>query len=85
MKVREGKIVITDNFMETSLKNLKNNPKVCLCVWSSDGEIGYRIKGNVTYHQNDKWHEFVKNLSENKGFPCKGAVVVSPIEIVKLA
>ncbi len=84
VKVKDDKIIVTDNYMVTTIENITRNNKVCLCAWSQDGELGYRIKGFASYHQNDEWHEFVKKLPENEGFPSKGAIVIEPVNVTKL-
>ncbi len=83
-KVVDDKIIITDNFMKTTNENIKRNPKVLLAVWNDEFE-GYRIEGTAEYRNSGDWLDFVKNLKENKEMPAKGAIVVTPIKIVKLS
>ena len=88
-KVFEGeKILITDNFMNRSVTNLKNNKNISLAVWSRNWENdckGYEIKGNAEYFTEGKWYEVIKNIPENKGMACKGAILVTVDKIKKLA
>jgi len=81
-KVSDNKIIISDVFMKTTLKNIKENPKISLVFWQ--GEAGFGINGKVEYHNSGKWLEFVKNLPENKEMNPKGALVISIDKIRRL-
>jgi len=81
-KVAEGKVIITNNFMKSTIENLKINPYVSLLFW--EDEKGWRIEGKAEYFDSGKWLDFVKSLPENKDYPAKGAVVVDINEIKEL-
>ena len=83
IKVKDGKIIITDNYMRTTIKNIKSNLNVSLVFWEGEEgkEIGYRIDGKAEYHNSGKWLDFVKGLEENKDMPSKGAIVINVEEI----
>jgi len=86
VKIKDDKIVITDNYMKSTVENIKNNPKVSLVFWygKEGSEEGYRINGEAKYFNSGKWLEFVKGLKENKDYPAKGAIVIEVNEIKKL-
>lgn len=44
-------LLISDQFFQKTLKNLKENPKIALSFWGEKG--GYQIKGPITLHTND--------------------------------
>ena len=73
-KVKYGKVVITNNYMNSTIKNLEGNPYVSLVFW--EGEEGFRIDGKVEYFDSGEWLDFVKGLPENKGFAANGALVI---------
>ena len=79
-KVKDGKVVITNNYMNSTIKNLEGNPYVSLVFW--EGERGWRVDGKVEYFDSGEWLDFVKGLPENEGFAANGALVVD-IESVK--
>jgi len=79
-KVKDGKIVITNNYMNSTINNLKSNPHISLVFW--EGESGWRIDGRVEYFDSGEWLEFVKKLPENKNEPANGALIVE-IESIK--
>jgi len=81
-KVKDEKIIITNNYMKTTIENIKNNPKVSLVFW--EGEGGWRINGKAEYHDSGEWLDFVKSLEENKGESANGALVINVNEIKKL-
>ena len=84
VKVKDDKIVITANYMNTTLENIRNNPSVCLVVWNKDWK-GYQIKGKAEYFNQGEWLDFVKAIPENRDEPCKGALVVEINSIKKLS
>jgi len=40
-------ILLADNFMNKSLKNLQENPWIAICVWDSQNKQSYQIKGEA--------------------------------------
>ena len=82
--VNLDKIIITDNFMKQTASNLKQNPSVCLAVWSDDGKEGYKFIGEAEYQMEGKWLDFVKNMKENEGLAAKAAIMVKISKIIKL-
>lgn len=81
--VSKNQLLITDNYMVQTRKNLQKNKNVCLAVWDSKG--GYKLIGKAEYFSDGEWKSKVKNLSENKGMPAKGAIVVTISKIIKLS
>ena len=43
----EGTILLIDNFMKMSKKNLFENNRVCVSIW---GDEAYKLKGTAEYH-----------------------------------
>lgn len=83
--VGKSKILITDNFMSKTRKNLLKNNKVAIAVWSRDGEEGYQFKGRAQYLTSGKWKKVVDNDPNNKGLSHKAAILVTVNEIWDLA
>jgi uncharacterized protein len=78
--VSKNQLVISDNYLEETIKNIKNNPNVSLVVWCEDWKenfVGYELAGKVEYFTNGKWVDFIKKISENEDAPCKGAILVT--------
>ncbi len=45
-------MLLSDQFMQKSLSNMQENPRVALAYWSEKG--GFQIKGTVTLHKDDQ-------------------------------
>jgi predicted pyridoxine 5'-phosphate oxidase superfamily flavin-nucleotide-binding protein len=78
--VSESQLVISDNYLDETLKNIEKNPNVSLVVWHSDWKkacIGYELKGSAEYFTEGEWVDFIKKIPVNKEEPCKGAVLVT--------
>lgn len=69
--------------MKHTKENLEENNNVCLAVWNNKEE-GYKLVGKAEYFFAGKWLEFVKKMSENKGLPAKGAMLVTISKLIKL-
>jgi len=48
----DGTLLISDQFFNKTLRNMKENPKVALSWWGEKG--GFQIKGTVTIHTQDE-------------------------------
>lgn len=81
--VEENKILITDNFMKHTRENLGENNNVCLAAWNNKEE-GYKLIGKAKYFSSGKWLKFVKQMPENKGFPAKGAILITTSKLIEL-
>ncbi len=81
-KVKDGKVIITNNYMKTTIENIKNNPNISLVFW--EGKKGWRINGKVDYYDSGKWLDFVKSLEENKGESANGALIINVEEVKEL-
>jgi len=79
--VSENEIIITDNYMNRTIEDIKQNNNVCLAVWNKDLQ-GAKIIGTAEYFTKGKWKTFVKQLRENSGLPAKGAILVNVSQII---
>lgn len=82
-------ILISDQFLNKTLANLKANPKVAVTYW--DGHEGYQLKGTITIETTGKRFEetaaWIEEMGNKAGFPLKskGAVILKIDEIYGLA
>ncbi|MCK5449632.1 pyridoxamine 5'-phosphate oxidase family protein [Candidatus Pacearchaeota archaeon] len=77
--VSNNELVISDNYLNETVENIKINPSVSLVVWSRDWEencAGYELKGTVEYFTEGNWIDFIKKIPVNRNEPCKGAILV---------
>ncbi|PID40119.1 MAG: flavin-nucleotide-binding protein [Proteobacteria bacterium] len=82
-------ILISDQFFNKTLANMKANPTVTVTYWK--GHEGYQLKGTVSiettgqrFEETAKW---IADMSEKAGFPLesKGAVILKIEEIYGVA
>ncbi|MFA5746383.1 MAG: pyridoxamine 5'-phosphate oxidase family protein [archaeon] len=83
--ISKNQIILTDNYMKKTKENILINKNISIAVSDTKLEKGYQLKGTVEYHSTGKWLKFVKDLKENKGFPAKGALVITIKEVIELA
>jgi len=86
--VSKNQILATDNYILETRKNIQENPNVAFAVWNKDWKkncMGYELRGSAEYFTKGKWYEMIKKIPENKGEPCKGAILITLNKIKKLA
>lgn len=83
---REGKLVIGDVFLETTLNNLKGNDgKIAISVYDGQNLEGYQIKGTAEYVTEGEIVNTFKAMVEkmfNGTVTAKGALVVTPTKVI---
>jgi uncharacterized protein len=82
-------ILVSDQFFNKTLKNLKDNPQVAITIW--DKLEGYQIKGTATietsgkrFEETAKWIDEVANKL-NLPIKSKGAIIVKLTEIYNVS
>jgi predicted pyridoxine 5'-phosphate oxidase superfamily flavin-nucleotide-binding protein len=80
--VLENRILITDNYMNQTVKDILNNKNVCLEVWDKDLK-GYKLIGDAEYFTVGEWKKIIEEMPENKGLPAKGAILVNVSKIIE--
>ena len=84
--ISKNQLLISNNCFVETIENIKKNPNVSLVVWNRNWEkncIGYEFKGKAEEFTLGKWVGEIKKIPENKGEPCKSAIVVT-INKIKL-
>lgn len=81
----DGKLLVGDVFMKTTLDNLKQNRQIAISV--SDGKTlkGYQIKGTAEHITEGLIVETFKRTVENMfggAVTAKGALVITPEQII---
>ncbi len=74
------RILLIDNFMRMSKKNLLKNSKVCLGFWDAETEESYKIKGKAIYHTEGPIYEQGRKFIQSKRPEIipKGVVEIKP-------
>jgi predicted pyridoxine 5'-phosphate oxidase superfamily flavin-nucleotide-binding protein len=86
VKVIGGKLLIGDNYMVNTGKNIRRDQRVAVTVWNRNWEedcAGYELAGTAEYFSAGKYLDMVKLIHE--GYPAKGAILVTVGKIKKLA
>ena len=82
----DGKLVIGDVFLETTLKNIKsNNGKVAISDYDAKSLEGYQIKGIAAYVTEGEVVDTFKAMVEkmfNGAATAKGALIITPEKII---
>lgn len=60
------RILLIDNFMKMSKKNILQNSSICLGFWDAETEESYKIKGLATYHSEGQVYEKGKKFIQSK-------------------
>jgi len=80
-------ILISDQYFNKTLANLKNNPLVALTFWDAQTAESYQIKGTITIETSgeifEKTAAWIDEMARARNIPLKskGAVVVKITDI----
>lgn len=82
----DGKLVVGDVFLETTLKNIQSNEgKIAISVYDAQTLEGYQIKGVAEYITEGTVVENFKAIVEktfNGDATAKGALIINPEKVI---
>lgn len=82
----DGKLVVGDVFLDTTLKNLAaNGDKIAISVYDAKSLEGYQIKGVAEYVTEGEVVKTFKAMVEqmfNGGATAKGALIIAPEKVI---
>ena len=82
----DGKLVVGDVFLETTLKNIKaSNGKIAISAYDAESLEGYQIKGTAEYVTEGELVNTFKAMVEemfNGAETAKGALVITPSKVI---
>ena len=82
----DGKLVVGDVFLDTTLKNLTaNGGKIAISVYDAKSLEGYQIKGIAEYVTDGDVVKTFKAMVEqmfNGGATAKGALIITPEKVI---
>lgn len=82
----DGKLVVGDVFLETTLNNLKaNGGRIAISVYDAQSLEGYQIKGTAEYVTEGEPVNTFKAMVEkmfNGAATAKGALVITPSKVI---
>ncbi|WP_297870114.1 pyridoxamine 5'-phosphate oxidase family protein [uncultured Oscillibacter sp.] len=81
----DGRLLVGDVFLETTLRNIRKNGKIAVSVSSGATLEGYQIKGSAGYITEgpivDAFKKSVETLFKGSA-TAKGALVITPEKII---
>lgn len=82
----DGKLVVGDVFLETTLNNIKaNDGKIAISVYDAQNLEGYQIKGTAEYVTEgevvDTFKAMVKDMFKGAA-TAKGALIIAPSKVI---
>lgn len=81
----DGKLVIGDVFLDTTLKNIAANGQIAIAASSSTTLEGYQIKGSAQYVTEGPVVDAFKTVVEkafNGAGTAKGALIITPETVI---
>ena len=82
----DGKLVVGDVFLDTTLKNLAaNSGKIAISIYDAKSLEGYQIKGTTEYVTEGEIVKTFKAMVEqmfNGGATAKGALIITPEKVI---
>ena len=82
----EGKLVVGDVFLETTLNNIRANyGKIAISAYDAQSLEGYQIKGTAEYVTEGELVNTFKAMVEkmfNGAATAKGALVITPSKVI---
>lgn len=82
----DGKLVVGDVFLETTLKNIAaNDGKIAISVYDPQSLEGYQVKGGAEYVTEGEVVSTFKTMVEkmfNGAATAKGALVITPEKVI---
>ncbi len=79
--VSDNQLLITDVYMNQTLRDLANNSHVAIAAWDKDMN-GYKFLGTAAYHTSGPWMDKVKTIPENSELLPKGALLVTVTRVI---
>ena len=75
----DGKLVVGDVFLETTLNNIKaNDGKIAISVYDAQSLEGYQIKGTAEYVTEG---DIVESMFKGAA-TAKGALIITPAKVI---
>ena len=82
----DGRLVVGDVFLETTLKNIKaNDGKIAISAYDAQNLEGYQIKGTAEYETEGEIVNTFKAMVEkmfNGAATAKGALIITPSKVI---
>ena len=81
----DGKLIVGDVFLDTTLKNVRENGRIAVSVYDPQSLQGYQVKGTAEYVTEGAVVDTFKAMVEkmfNGAATAKGALVITPAKVI---
>jgi len=79
--ISDDEILLADNFMLKTRRNLEENPFAAVSYWSGEDRYGYQLKGRTRIETSGKAYDDMARSMEERKMPFKPkAVVILTVE-----
>ena len=70
---KDGNIWVVDNYMDKTLKNVRENPKASFYIWEQGFKQSYQVKCSVIVEDSGEDYQFAVDFAHEKKetFPAK--------------
>jgi predicted pyridoxine 5'-phosphate oxidase superfamily flavin-nucleotide-binding protein len=81
VNIKDDEVVLADNFMLKTRRNLEQNPVAAVSYWSGDARYGFQLKGKTRIETSGEYYDEMSGRMEERKLPFKPkAVVVLAVE-----
>lgn len=81
----DGKLLVGDVFLDTTLKNIQGNGKIAVSACDPDSMEGYQVKGTAEYVDQgpvvDTFKKLVSDMFKGE-LTAKGALIITPEKVI---
>lgn len=78
----DNRLMLVDVFMNKTLENIKNNPKVAIAVYNAEKLQGYQLKGTATYLAEGPLVNQGNAMAAALKLTAKGVITIDVEEVV---
>ena len=81
--VSDDTIWLADNFMNKTLANVKENPRIAVYAWDADAKRCFQIKGAVEVKTSGPDYEKMREMVHSKkpGLPAKSLLIMKVTDV----
>jgi predicted pyridoxine 5'-phosphate oxidase superfamily flavin-nucleotide-binding protein len=85
--INDDTVWLADNYMQKTLANVKENPRLAIYLYDSESKKCFQVKGNVTVHTSGAEYEKMKKMVHDRkpDLPAKSLLIMKVTEVFQCA
>jgi predicted pyridoxine 5'-phosphate oxidase superfamily flavin-nucleotide-binding protein len=85
--INDDTVWLADNYMQKTLANVKENPRLAIYLYDSESKKCFQAKGNVTVHTSGAEYEKMKKMVHDRkpDLPAKSLLIMKVTEVFQCA